>query len=101
MSTIRFRNVHSSRWLRSIGAARWTGYLRYARSYRDPEKLMAERNQQQVDHVTIWSWVQRYALELDKRCRRELRRTNASWRVDETYLPVPGIETVHLIRKVR
>jgi len=35
-----------------------------------------------VDHVTIWRWVQRYAPELNRRCRRELRMTNRSWRVD-------------------
>jgi len=66
---------------------RW--YLRYVLSYRDLEELMAERNLH-VDHVTIWRWVQHYAPELAKRCRRELRRTNASWRVDETYLRVAG-----------
>ena len=70
-----------------VVCVRW--YLRYALSYRDLEELMAERNLG-VDHVTIWRWVQRYAPELTKRCRRELRCTNASWRVDETYLPVCG-----------
>ena len=30
--------------------------------------------------------MQRYAPELNKRCRRELRPTNGSWRVDETYI---------------
>jgi transposase, IS6 family len=50
---------------------------------------MAERNLH-VDHTTIWRWVQRYAPELDRRCRRELRMTNGSWRVDETYLRVAG-----------
>ena len=50
---------------------------------------MAERNLN-VDHVTIWRWVQRYAPELHRRCRRELRMTNHSWRVDETYLRVAG-----------
>src|SRR5436305_12121350 len=50
---------------------------------------MAERNVQ-VDHVTIWRWIQRYAPELSRRCRRELRTTNGSWRVDETYLRVAG-----------
>ena len=43
-----------------------------------------------VDHVTIWRWVQRYAPELNRRCRPELRKTNRSWRVDETYLRVAG-----------
>ena len=50
---------------------------------------MAERNVQ-VDHVTIWRWVQDYAPELSRRCRGELRNTNASWRVDEAYLRVAG-----------
>jgi hypothetical protein len=50
---------------------------------------MAERNLH-VDHATIWRWVQRYAPESDRRCRRELRTTNGSWRVDETYLRVAG-----------
>ena len=50
---------------------------------------MVERNAA-VDHVTIWRWVQRYAPELHHRCRPELRMTNRSWRVDETYLRVGG-----------
>ena len=50
---------------------------------------MAERDLA-VDHVTIWRWVQRYAPELNRRCRPELRMTNRSWRVDETYLRVSG-----------
>ena len=79
-----------------VVCVRW--YLRYALSYRDLEELMAERNLR-VDHVTIWRWVQHYAPELAKRCRRELRRTNASWRVDETYLRVAG-EWTYLYRAV-
>lgn len=50
---------------------------------------MAERNVQ-VDHVTIWRWIQHYAPELSRRCRRQLRNTNGLWRVDETYLRVAG-----------
>jgi IS6 family transposase len=64
-------------------------YLRYALSLRNIEEIMAERKVN-VDHVTIWRWIQRYAPELSRRCRRELRRTNGSWRVDETYLRVAG-----------
>jgi transposase, IS6 family len=64
-------------------------YLRYGLSLRNLEEIMAERNVQ-VDHVTIWRWIQRYAPELSQRCRRELRKTNRSWRVDETYLRVAG-----------
>ena len=50
---------------------------------------MAERNLS-IDPVTIWRWVQRYAPELSRRCRPEIRRTNASWRCDETYVRVAG-----------
>src|SRR5437763_9583359 len=64
-------------------------YLRYALSLRNLEEIMAERNVD-VDHVTMWRWIQCYAPERSRRCRRELRKTNRSWRVDETYLRVAG-----------
>ncbi len=66
-----------------ICAVRW--YLRFSLSYRDVEELLMERGLP-ADHTTIWRWVQRYAPELNKRCRRELKPTNGSWRVDETYI---------------
>ena len=50
---------------------------------------MAERNLS-IYHVTIWRWVQRYAPMLNQRIRREIRRPNRSWRVDETYVKVAG-----------
>ena len=43
-----------------------------------------------VDHTTIYRWVQRYAPEIDKRCRPFLRRTTDSYRIDETYVRVGG-----------
>jgi transposase-like protein len=61
--------------------------LRYALSYRDVEELMQERGVR-VDHTTVFRWVQRYAPELDKRCRPSLRATNDSYRVDETYIKI-------------
>jgi len=64
-------------------------YLRYVLSLRNLEEIMAERNVH-VDHVTIWRWIQRYAPELSRRCRHQLRKTNGSWRVDETYVRVAG-----------
>src|SRR5215467_3649307 len=70
-----------------ILCVRW--YLRFGLSFRNLKEIMAERNLS-VDHVTIWRWVERYAPELNRRCRPELRRTNASWRCDETYIRVAG-----------
>lgn len=67
---------------------RW--YLRYALSYRDVEEIMAERGLS-VDHTTIYRWVQRYAPELEKRCRPYLKATTDSWRVDETYIKVKKV----------
>ena len=75
---------------------RW--YLRFGLSFRNLEEMMAERKLK-VDHVTIWRWVQRYAPELNKRCRRELKPSNRSWRVDETYIRVKG-KWVYLYRAV-
>ncbi|MEM6452391.1 MAG: IS6 family transposase [Cyanobacteria bacterium P01_D01_bin.105] len=67
---------------------RW--YLRYSLSYRDLEEMMLERGVQ-VDHTTIYRWVQAYSPELDKRCRPYLKPTNDSWRVDETYIKIKGV----------
>lgn len=50
---------------------------------------MAERGLS-VDYTTVWRWVQRYAPELHRRVRRELKRTVTSWRVDEAYVRVAG-----------
>jgi transposase, IS6 family len=66
-------------------AVRW--YLRYAVSYRDVEELLQERGVW-VDHTTVFRWVQRYAPELEKRCRPLLKATNDSYRVDETYIKI-------------
>src|SRR5215831_16361348 len=67
-----------------ICAVRW--YLRFSLSYRDVEELLLERDLP-ADHTTIWRWVQRYAPELDRRCRRELK---ADQRLQE------GRRNVHL-----
>ena len=66
-------------------AVRW--YLRYSLSLRDVEELFAERGLE-ADHTTIWRWVQRYDPELEQRLRPQLKSTNKSWRVDETYRPI-------------
>ena len=67
-------------------AVRW--YLRYGLSYRDVEELLAERGVD-VDHVTIYRWVQRFTplvIEAARPCRHSDR-----WFVDETYVRVAGV----------
>ncbi len=45
----------------------------------------------EVDHTTLYRWVQHYGTEIDQRCRPHLRPTNDSWRVDETYIRIKGV----------
>jgi transposase, IS6 family len=66
---------------------RW--YVRYSLSYRDLGEIMRERGLQ-VDHTTIYRWVQQFVSEPEKRCRSRLKATNDSWRLDETYVKVKG-----------
>jgi transposase-like protein len=79
-----------------LWAVRW--YLQFPISYRDLERMLADRGVQ-VDHTTVFRWIQAYAPEPDKRIRPHLRMTNGSWRVDETYIRVKG-KWVYLYRAV-
>ncbi|USL11055.1 IS6 family transposase [Bacillus bombysepticus] len=75
---------------------RW--YLRYNLSFRDLVEMMEERGFS-IAHTTIMRWVHQYGPELDKRVRRHLKKTNDSWRVDETYIKVKG-QWMYLYRAV-
>ena len=66
---------------------RW--YLSYPLSYRQVAEMVNETGME-VDHTTIYRWVQEYSPEIDKRFMSHLRPTNDSWRVDETYIKVKG-----------
>jgi IS6 family transposase len=69
-------------------AVRW--YLRYSLSYRDVAELLAERGVD-VDHVTIYRWVQRFTplvIEAARPCRHSV---GDRWFVDETYVRVAGV----------
>ena len=68
-------------------AVRW--YLRFGLSYRDVEELLAERGVE-VDHVTVYRWVQRFAPEFAEAARARQHVIGDRWRVDETYLKVAG-----------
>jgi transposase-like protein len=67
---------------------RW--YLRYSLSYRDVEELLVERGVQ-VDHVTVFRWVQRFAPLLADAARFARHLPGDRWFVDETYIKVNGV----------
>ncbi|MCP3938035.1 MAG: IS6 family transposase, partial [Actinomycetia bacterium] len=67
---------------------RW--YLRYGLSYRDVEELLAERGVE-VDHVTIYRWVQRFTALLIDAARPCRHAVGDRWFVDETYVKVAGV----------
>jgi len=69
-------------------AVRW--YLRYGLSYRDVEELLAERGIE-VDHVTIYRWVQRFTPVLVDAARPCRHSVGNRWFVDETYVKVAGV----------
>ncbi len=62
-------------------AVRW--YLRYGLSYRDLEELLAERGIE-VDHVTLYRWVQRFTPLLIDAARPTRHLAGDRWFVDET-----------------
>src|SRR5215208_8064463 len=70
-----------------VVAVRW--YLRFGLSFRDVEELLAERGIQ-VDHVTVFRWVQRFTPLLAEAARPCRHGVGDRWQVDETYVKVAG-----------
>jgi transposase-like protein len=71
------------RWIRFppeviVVAVRW--YLRFNLSYRDVEELLVERGVE-VDHVTVYRWVQRFTPLLSDAARRFFRRALSALKV--------------------
>src|ERR1700738_1452408 len=77
-------------------AVRW--YLRYGLSYRDVEELLVERGIE-VDHVTVYRWVQRFTPLLIDAARPCRHTPGDRWFVDETYVKVAG-RWVYLYRAI-
>jgi transposase-like protein len=75
---------------------RW--YCRYQLPYRDVEEMMRERGLE-ADHSTVFRRAQRYAPEINKRIRPQLKMSGASYRVAETYIKV-GETCKYLYRAV-
>jgi transposase, IS6 family len=68
-------------------AVRW--YLRFGLSYRDVEELLAERGIE-VDHVSIYRWVQRFAPEFAEASSPGRHLVGDRWQVDDAYVRVGG-----------
>jgi hypothetical protein len=68
----------------SSPAVRLRWYLRFGLSYRDVEDLLAERGVE-VDHVTVYRWVQRFTPLLADAARPCRHGVGDRWQVDETY----------------
>jgi transposase-like protein len=71
-----------------VVAVRW--YLRFNLSYRDVEELLVERGVE-VDHVTVYRWVQRFTPLLADAARFCRHSPGDRWHVDETYVKVNGV----------
>jgi transposase-like protein len=69
-------------------AVRW--YLRFGLSYHGLEELLAERGIE-VDHVTLFRWVQRFTPLLANAARPCRHAVDSRWFVDETYVKVAGV----------
>ena len=70
-----------------LWAVRW--YLQFPLSSRELKRMLADRGVE-VDHVTLYRWVQRFAPEFEQRMRRHLRPCRGPWHVDETSVRVGG-----------
>ena len=71
-----------------VFAVRW--YLRFGLFYRDLEEPLAERGIE-VDHVTLYRWVQRFTPLLVEAARPYRHAIGGRWFVDETYVKVAGV----------
>ncbi|KAA1139356.1 IS6 family transposase, partial [Citrobacter portucalensis] len=72
-----------------LWAVSW--YCKYCISYRELQEKLAERGDN-VDHSTIYRWLQRYATEIEKRLRCYWRNHSdlCPWHMLETYVQVIG-----------
>ena len=80
-----------------VVAVRW--YLRYGLSYRDVEELLAERGIE-VDHVSIYRWVQRFTPLLIDAARPCRHSPGDRWFVDETYVIKVSGRWIYLYRAI-
>lgn len=79
-----------------ILAVRW--YCKYSLSYRNLVEILSERGLN-VYASTIYRWVVKFTPMIAENAKTYLRKTNNSWRMDETYLKIKG-NNVYLYRAI-
>ncbi|ARB92655.1 IS6 family transposase [Legionella longbeachae] len=92
-AAFKWRHFHGEVILQCV---RW--YCKYGISYRDLEEMMSERGFE-IDHTTLYRWVQHYAPELQKRLDWPKKRYASRWHLDETYIRIKG-EWKYLYRAI-
>jgi transposase, IS6 family len=70
-----------------LWAVRW--YCQFSVSYRDLVIMLKERGMD-ASHTTLMRWVHEYAGEFKKRLKKFIKRSNDSYRIDETYIKIKG-----------
>ena len=84
MKRLKYKHFHADIILLNV---RW--YLAYPLSYRNLEEMMDDRGIN-IDHTSIYRWVQEYSPNLVKNFNKRKRPVAGSWRMDETYIKVRG-----------
>ena len=84
--TIDFKGIH---YPKSVILYAVFFRVRYAVSYRDLKRIMAERGVE-VDHATLNRWVAKFSPMIAANAQARKKPTAISWRMDETYIKVRG-----------
>ena len=79
-----------------LWAVRW--YSQFAISYRDLVIMALERGLSLV-HTTVMRWIHEFAPKLEKKVKPKLKKSNDSYRTDETYVKIKG-KWLYLYRAV-
>ena len=53
----------------------------------------------EVDHTSIWRWIQAYGPEVYQRLQGEVKRKSSTWHMDETFIRIAG-KWMYLFRAV-
>lgn len=66
-------------------------YFKFPLSLREVSLMLLDRGVE-VSHVSIYKWILKFGPELEQKFRKHKLPTNLSWRVDETYIKIRGVD---------